>query len=52
MNRSDWLVLAFTGSLDTRTGLTPAGKLPFHLHIEVLGLLRVEEESGDRQRKE
>lgn len=25
---------------DTKTKLTPAGKLPFHLHIEVLGLER------------
>lgn len=38
---SDWLVLeCFTDWEDTKTGLTPAGKLPFHLYIEVLGLER------------
>ena len=42
MIHSDSLLLdCFTDWSDTqRTGLTPAGKLPFHLHIEILGLDR------------
>ena len=42
MINPDWAVLdCFTDWIDTqRTGLTPAGKFPFHLHIEVLGLYR------------
>lgn len=41
MISSDWLALDYvTDWNDTKTGLTPAGKLPFHLNIEVLGLDR------------
>ncbi len=56
MISSDWSVLDyFSNWNDTKTGLTPAGKLPFHLNIEVLGLdskrQREEEETGREEDK-
>lgn len=56
MIRSDWSLLdCFSDWNDTKTGLTPAGKLPFHLNIEVLGLdskrQREEEETGREEDK-
>lgn len=49
MISSDWLLLGgFTDGNDTKTWLTPASELPFHLHIEVLGL---DERGRERERR-
>lgn len=51
MISSDWSVLdCFTDWSDAMTGLTPAGELPFHLHIEVLGLYRNRQREGKDSR--
>lgn len=50
MISSDWTVLdCFTDWNDSKAGLTPAGELPFHLHIEVLGLDRKRQREGRKR---